>query len=55
MLKPDAAVMNELLRYATQGRLRCSIEKEYPLADALAAIERSRSGRVLGKVVLKVE
>jgi NADPH:quinone reductase-like Zn-dependent oxidoreductase len=55
MLKPDTATMDELLQYATQGRLRCSIEKEYPLADVLAAIERSRSGRVLGKVVLKVE
>jgi len=54
MLKPDAAAMDELLQYATQGRLRCFIEKEYPLAGALAAIERSRSGRVLGKVVLKV-
>jgi len=37
-----------------QGRLQCTIEREYTLQEALAAIERSRSGRVQGKVVIRV-
>jgi NADPH:quinone reductase-like Zn-dependent oxidoreductase len=54
MLKPDAAPVDEVLGYATGGRLRCAIEQEFALQDALAAIERSRTGRVLGKVVVAV-
>ena len=54
MLQPDAAMMEEFLQYAMQGRLQCTIEREYTLQEALAAIERSRSGRVQGKVVIRV-
>lgn len=54
MLKPDTHVMNELLGYVAQGRLRCAIEREFPLQLARDAIERSRSGRVQGKIVLVI-
>jgi NADPH:quinone reductase-like Zn-dependent oxidoreductase len=54
MLKPDAGVMNEVLGYVAQGRLRCAIEREFSLQLARDAIERSRSGRVQGKIVLRI-
>lgn len=52
MLKPRAATMREFLDYAAQGRLRCEIERTVPLDDAVAAVDRSRTGRVLGKIVI---
>jgi NADPH:quinone reductase-like Zn-dependent oxidoreductase len=54
MLKPDAAAISEVLRYVAQGRLHCAIESALPLRQARDAIERSRSGRVQGKIVLVV-
>jgi len=54
MLKPDAGVIEEVLGYVAQGRLRCAIEREFPLQLARDAIERSRSGRVQGKIVLRI-
>jgi NADPH:quinone reductase-like Zn-dependent oxidoreductase len=54
MLKPDAGVMDEVLSYVAQGRLHCTIEHEFPLQRAKDAIERSRSGRVQGKIVLAI-
>ena len=54
MLKPDTGVMNELLGYLVRGRVRCAIEREFPLQLARDAIERSRSGRVQGKIVLVI-
>ena len=44
--------MSELLGYVMQDRLHCAIEREFPLQQALDAIDRSRSGRVQGKIVL---
>jgi NADPH:quinone reductase len=52
MLKPDTGALNEVLGYVAQGQLRCAIEREFPLQLARDAIERSRSGRVQGKIVL---
>lgn len=54
MLKPDTGVMKEMLGYVVRGQLRCAIEREYPLQLARDAIERSRSGRVQGKIVLRI-
>jgi len=54
MLAPSAAAMEELLGYVRRGLLRCHVEAEYPLARATEAIERSRSGRVQGKLVIRV-
>lgn len=55
MLKPDAGAVDEYLGYVAQGHLRCSIEQEFPLSSARSAIERSRSGHVQGKLVLRVD
>jgi NADPH:quinone reductase-like Zn-dependent oxidoreductase len=54
MLKPDAGVMDEVLGYVARGQLHCAIENAFPLQQALDAIERSRSGRVQGKIVLVI-
>jgi len=54
MLAPSAAAMEELLGYVRKGLLRCHVEAEFPLARAAEAIERSRSGRVQGKLVIRV-
>jgi NADPH:quinone reductase-like Zn-dependent oxidoreductase len=54
MLAPSAVAYQELQGYVRSGRLRCEIEAEFPLAQAAAAIERSRSGRVRGKLVIRV-
>ena len=54
MLRPDPGVMNEVLGYVAQGRLRCAIEREFPLQLARDAVERSRSGRVQGKIALVI-
>jgi NADPH:quinone reductase-like Zn-dependent oxidoreductase len=55
MLAPSAAAMEELVGYVRNGLLRCHVEAEFPLARASEAIERSRSGRVQGKLVIRVE
>jgi NADPH:quinone reductase-like Zn-dependent oxidoreductase len=54
MLQPRAAIMRELIDLIAQRRLRAEIEREYPLAGVAQAIERSRSGQVRGKLVLRV-
>jgi len=54
MLAPSAAAMEELLGYMRKGLLCCHVEAEYPLARATEAIERSRSGHVQGKLVIRV-
>jgi NADPH:quinone reductase-like Zn-dependent oxidoreductase len=54
MLTPNAAAMRELGGLAVEGRLRCHIEDEFALEDVAAAIARSRSGRVQGKIVIRV-
>lgn len=54
MLQPRAAIMRELIDLIAQRRLRAEIEREYPLAGVAQAIERSRSGQVRGKLVLRL-
>lgn len=54
MLAPGAALYDELHRAVAGGRLRCAIEAEFPLERVSAAIERSRTGHVLGKLVIQV-
>ena len=49
MLKPDTGVIDEALGYVAQGRLRCAIERAFPLQLARDAIER-RVGRAQGKI-----
>ena len=54
MLQPQAAVMRELVDHIAQGRLRGEIEHEFDLAGAAQAVERSRTGQVRGKLVLRL-
>jgi NADPH:quinone reductase-like Zn-dependent oxidoreductase len=54
MLQPDRAAMAELLRYLEQGVLICEVAREFRLEDVAEAIECSRSGRVAGKLVIRV-
>jgi NADPH:quinone reductase-like Zn-dependent oxidoreductase len=54
MLAPSAAAMDELLGYARKGLLRCHVEAQFPLGRAADAIERSRTGHVQGKLVIRV-
>jgi NADPH:quinone reductase-like Zn-dependent oxidoreductase len=54
MLQPDAAAAAELIGALEAGRLRCEIAGEYPLERCAEAIERSRAGRVAGKLVIRV-
>ncbi|MEY9876763.1 NADPH:quinone reductase-like Zn-dependent oxidoreductase [Streptacidiphilus sp. MAP12-33] len=46
---PDLRALNAL---AEAGSLRVHVERSFPLAEAAAAVELSRSGRVRGKIVL---
>lgn len=54
MLQPDERAAAELLGYVAAGRLRCEIAGVFPLEDASRAIEQSRTGRVAGKLVIRV-
>lgn len=54
MLQPNAAAMAELAGCVEQGKLRCEIAEEFPLEEVPRAIELSRSGRVAGKLVIRV-
>lgn len=54
MLRPDERALEELLGYVAAGRLRCEIGGEFRLEAVPQAIELSRSGRVAGKLVVRV-
>ncbi len=49
MLKPNAVVMDEVLRYVAQGRLHCTIEHEFPLQQALRGNRTLTLGSGAGK------
>jgi NADPH:quinone reductase-like Zn-dependent oxidoreductase len=53
MMKTNAADLALLDRWYAVGKLRLVIEGKYPLARLADAWERSRSGRVAGKLVLE--
>ena len=54
MLQPNEGGMVELLGYLTAGKLRCEIAGVFPLEEAARAIEQSGTGRVAGKLVIRV-
>jgi len=54
MLQPSESAMRELVTLVERGRLRCEIEGEFALEDAARAIELSRSGRVAGKLLIRI-
>jgi len=54
VVEPDRDQLAELARLADAGRLRVTIDRTYPFAEARAAFERSLSREARGKVVLRV-
>jgi len=49
-----SAVLDELARLFDEGRLRVTIDSEFPLAETAKAHERSESRRARGKIVIRV-
>jgi NADPH:quinone reductase-like Zn-dependent oxidoreductase len=54
MITPSAAAMQELTDAWERGQLRCHVGGEFPLEDVPRAIALSRTGRVQGKLVVRV-
>ena len=54
MLTPNPAAVEELAGHLERRRLRCEIAGEYPLERFGEALDLSRSGRVAGKLVIRV-
>ncbi len=53
-LKPNRADLQQLVDWMAAGRLKTVVDSRYDLADLSAAFERSRSGRVKGKIIVAV-
>ena len=53
-VRPDAADLAELARLADAGNLTPEIAEVFDLADAASSHERSESGHVRGKIVVRV-
>jgi NADPH:quinone reductase-like Zn-dependent oxidoreductase len=53
-VQPNGARLAEALGLVAAGGLRVEIAETLPLSAALAALEKSRSGRTRGKLVLTV-
>ncbi len=54
-IQPDAWRLEELRRMVDGGELSVRLEHTFPLEDALAALEESRTRHVRGKIVLLVD
>ena len=50
----DVKALDEILELIERGKLQVPIFRTYPLSEAAAAIEASRTGHVRGKIVLEV-
>jgi NADPH:quinone reductase-like Zn-dependent oxidoreductase len=50
--RPDRKRLEPVVAALVAGQLRVTVAERFPLADAEAAHERSRTGRVVGKLVL---
>jgi NADPH:quinone reductase-like Zn-dependent oxidoreductase len=55
MLRPDSRAMDELAGLVRAARLHCEIAGEFALADAERAIALSRTGRVAGKLIIRID
>jgi len=53
-LIPTEAAARTLIDGYRSDRLRIAIESEYPLAEAISALERSMMGRVQGKLLVRI-
>jgi alcohol dehydrogenase len=54
-LVPSGSDLEELSRYVEEGKLQPVVDGVWPLAEWRAAVERSFSGRALGKCVIRVD
>ncbi|MER7720923.1 NADP-dependent oxidoreductase [Streptomyces flaveolus] len=55
LVDADRAGMREIAGLVESGRLRATIEKTFPLADAAQAHELGETGRTTGKLVLVID
>ena len=53
-LKHSSDDLEELSRYVEEGRLQPVLDGTWPLTEWKAAVERSFSGRALGKCVISI-
>jgi NADPH2:quinone reductase len=53
-LQPTTELLDRLAKEFTSGKLRIPVEEKVPLAGAPEAIEKSRAGKIRGKVVLTI-
>lgn len=53
-VRPTRQTLEPLVRELAEGRLEVAISERLPLEQAESALQRSREGRVVGKVVLTV-
>jgi NADPH:quinone reductase-like Zn-dependent oxidoreductase len=53
-LKPNADDLRTLLTWMKRGRIRPQVTERFTFANSVRALERSRSGKVRGKVVVQV-
>ena len=53
-VSPNAGGLRELARMVDAGELVVGLRKAFPLWKASAALEESRAGRTLGRMVLTV-
>ena len=54
LIKPNAAQLEQIAALIDAGRVKPLVENVFPLAEARRAHELSQSGRVRGKIVLRV-
>lgn len=53
-LKPNRADLQRLVDWMAEGQMKTVVDSRYDLSELSAAFERSRSGRVKGKIVIAV-
>ena len=51
-MRPDGALLGELVKLVDQGRLKPVIDRRYPLREAAAAIAHVEAGHAVGKVLV---
>ncbi len=55
LVRSSRARLDELAGLAEEGRLRCHVERTWPLSRVADALAASRSGRARGKLVLRID
>ena len=53
-VRPDAAMLDRLVGYVADGRLRVEVTETFPLDEAAQALSRSKEGHTQGKIVITV-